>query len=88
MIPIRNNVLVKPFAADEISLRGIIVPESARKDSNKVYVVKVGNGTKDKPMRLKEGMVGFRIKECGVDIIIKGEKHFLIDDNSIIALND
>ena len=86
MIPIRTQVLVKPFPSDEISEFGIIVPESARKPSNKVKVMKVGNGTKDKPMKLKEGQTGYRVQDWGCDVLIDGELYFIMDQDAIIAI--
>ena len=88
MQPIRNNILVKPCESDNISAGGIIVPESYKSDSNKVVVVKVGNGTKEKPMLLKEGQIGHRVKNWGTEILIEGEKHFLMEQEAIIALNE
>lgn len=88
MEPIRNQVLVKPFPSDEISEGGIIVPESVRKPSNKVHIIKTGNGTKEKPMRLKEGDAAFRVKDWGIEVNINGELHFLMDQDAIIALNE
>jgi len=81
-------ILVKPFKADEISAGGIYVPESARQESNKVLIVKVSEGTKDNPMKLKEGDVGFRVKEWGEKIIIENESYYLMEQDAIIALND
>ena len=88
MIPIRNQVLVKPFPSEEISEGGIIVPESARKINNKVTVVKVGNGTKDKPMRLKAGDTGFRVLDWGCEVMVDGELHFLMDADAILAIEN
>lgn len=85
MTPVRNQVLVKPFPSDEISEGGIFVPLSARKISNKVRVIKVGNGTINRPMRLKEGDVGYRVQDAGVEIIYEGEPHFLVEDSAILA---
>ena len=85
MTPIRSQVLVKPFASDEISEFGIIVPENARKPSNKVMVVKVGNGTKDKPMKLKAGQTGYRVQDWGCPVEVEGELHFIMDADAIIA---
>jgi len=87
MQPIRSQVLVKPFPADEISEGGIYVPESARKVSNKVKIVAVGNGTKDKPMALKPGQTGFRVQDWGCGIFVNGELHFIMDMDAIIALS-
>ncbi len=86
--PIKNNVVVKCCPSDEISSGGIIVPASYREDSNKVEIIAVGNGTMDKPMKLKEGQIGFRVKAWGTEIIINNEKHFLMDADSIIAINE
>ena len=55
MQPIRSNVLAKPYPPDEISDGGIFIPESARSESNKMLIIAVGNGTKDRPMKFKKG---------------------------------
>jgi len=87
MQPIRNNILVRPLESDNISEGGIIVPDSCKKDSNKVQIVAVGAGTKKNPMYRKPGEIGYRVKDHGTEIIIGGEKHFLLDQSWIIALN-
>ena len=85
MTPVRNQILVKPFPSDEISDGGIYVPDSARAISNKMLIVKVGNGTKRKPMKLREGQIGYRVKDWGLDMMIDGELHFIMSDDSILA---
>lgn len=86
MTPILNQVLVKPFPSDEISEGGIFVPENARAVSNKVKVISVGTGTPKKPMGLKPGDTGYRVKDWGQEILIDNELHFLMDSSAIIAL--
>lgn len=86
MQPIRENVLVKPFKSDEISEGGIYVPETARGISNKVRIVSVGRGSKDKPMKLKAGTTGYRVQNWGQEIEIDGELHFLMNQSAIIAI--
>ena len=85
MTPIRNNVIVKPFPSDEMSEGGLLIPESARKISNKVKVVAVGKGTKARPMTLLEGQTAFRVRDWGVEILIDGELHFIMEQSAIIA---
>lgn len=85
--PIRNNILFKPFLGDEISEGGIIVPDSVRGESDKGVIVSVGNGTINKPMELKEGQIGFRVHKWGNEVILNGEKYYLMEDSAIIALN-
>lgn len=84
--PILNNVLVKPFIGEEITSGGIVVPDSFRKDSDKVEIIAVGNGTKNKPMKLKVGDIGFRVYQWGTPIEQNDELFYLMGDNAIIAL--
>jgi chaperonin GroES len=85
MKPVKNKVLVKPFPADELSEGGIIVSEAHRAVSNKMEVIAVGNGTNKTPMQFKEGEIVFRVKECGDEVEIKGEIHFLVEQSWLIA---
>jgi len=66
---------------------GIVVPESFRKESDKVQIVAVGNGTKNRPMKLKAGTIGYRVQMWGDPIEDNGELFYLMEDNAIIALN-
>lgn len=86
MIPVGQNVLVKPFPSPEITAGGLFVPESVREINNKVEIVSVGNGSPKKPMRLKAGQTGYRVKNWGEEIEIKGELHFIMNQDAIIAL--
>lgn len=83
--PIRDNVLVKPFMSDEKSVGGIIVSEAHRAPSQKVKVVAVGNGTKKYPMNWKVGDTAFRVKDCGDEILIGGERHYIVKSTWLIA---
>ena len=86
---IGNKILVKPFPADEKSEGGIFVPLSAREMSNKVLIVEVAEGTKQKPMRLKKGQTGFRVKgwkgALEAELEVNGEAHFIIEEADILA---
>ena len=86
MQPIRSNVLAKPYPPDTLSEGGIFVPESARSESNKMLIVAVGNGTKDRPMKFKEGQTIYRVKDWGTPVDIEGERHYLMDQDSILAV--
>lgn len=85
MQPIRNNILVKPFPADEVSEGGIFVPESARKESNKLLVVAVGRGTRDRKMPFVAGDVVYRVRDWGTPVDVHGDRHYIMDQNAIIA---
>jgi len=85
MKPVRNNILTKPFPPDEISEGGIFVPESARQESNKMRVIAVGNGTKERKMIFNPGDIVYRVKDWGTPVDIDGERYYLMDQNGIIA---
>lgn len=85
MKPVGQNILVKPFPPDDISEGGVIVPDSLKKPSNKVTVIAVGPGTEKKPMRIRQGDVGFRIKDCGTEVPIDGETYFLLHQDWLLA---
>jgi len=85
MQPIRNDILFKPFPSLEVTESGFLVPENAREINDKGTIVKVGNGVKGKPMRLKEGMIAYRVKGWGEPIIMNDELYFLMDEKAIIA---
>ncbi len=84
MQPIRNNILFKPFELDGVSAGGIIVPDSFKQTSNKGEVIAVGN----KVNNYKAGDIGFRVKDWGTEILISGEKYFLMEETAIIALEE
>lgn len=85
MQPVRNIILTKPFPPDEVSDGGIFVPESARQENNKMRVIAVGNGTKEKKMIFSPGDVVYRVKDWGTPVDIEGERYYLMDQNGIIA---
>lgn len=82
---ILDNVLLKPYPPDETSAGGIIVSEAHRAVNNKMMVVAVGKGTKKLPMEFKPGDTVFRIKDVGDEVLIDGEKHFIVKSNWLLA---
>jgi len=88
MKPILNQILFKPFHAKEFSEGGLLVPEAYRAVNNKGVIVEVGRGTAKRPMKLAKGMVGYRVKDWGTEVLINDELHFLMDDKAIIAIEE
>ena len=86
MKPIRNQILFKPFMQDEITQYGLFVPESYRKHSDKGEILAVGDGTKERPMRLEAGQIVYRVHEWGTPIEKDGELLYLMDDTAILAI--
>lgn len=85
MKPVKSQVVFKPFPSPEQTESGIFVPENARPINNRGTIVAVGNGTKEKPMRLKVDDVVYRVQNWGEGFILNGEIYFLMDEAAIIA---
>jgi co-chaperonin GroES (HSP10) len=85
MKPIRDMVLVKPFAPEEITEGGLFLPEGYRERNCKAKVISVGRGTAKVKMEAKKDDVIFHIKGAGEPIILDNELVFLIRQNDILA---
>ena len=53
--PLADRVLILPAPAEEKTIGGIIIPDTAKEKPLKGEVVAVGHGTKDEEMVLKVG---------------------------------
>ena len=85
MKPIRDMVLVKPFAPEEITEGGLFLPEGYRERNCKAIVISVGRGTAKVKMEAKTDDIIFHIKGAGEPIILDNELVFLIRQNDILA---
>jgi co-chaperonin GroES (HSP10) len=90
MKPIRDFVLVKPFAPEEVTEGGLFLPEGYRERNCKAKVISVGRGTAKVKMEAKKDDVIFHIKGAGEPVILNNELVFLIRQNDILAyaIND
>jgi chaperonin GroES len=83
--PLADRVLVKPAAAEEKTIGGIIIPDSAKEKPLKGEVIAVGNGTKDEPMVLKAGDEVLYGKYAGTEIELEGEKFLIMRQSDVLA---
>jgi co-chaperonin GroES (HSP10) len=85
MKPLRDLVLVKPCAPDNVTEGGLFIPTNAQGRSSRAIVVEVGNGTSKIKMEAKVNDTVIHIKDAGEEIIINGEAHYLIRQNDILS---
>ena len=83
--PLADRVLIKPAAAEEKTIGGIIIPDSAKEKPLKGKVMAVGNGTKDDPMVLKAGDTVLYGKYAGTEIEIEGELYLIMRQSDVLA---
>ena len=78
-------MLVQPAAAEEKTVGGIIIPDSAKEKPLRGTVLAVGNGTKDEQMVLKEGDTILYGKYAGTELEFDGEKLLIMRQSDVLA---
>ncbi len=77
--PLADRVLIEPTAAEEVTLGGIIIPDSAKEKPLRGNVLAVGNGTKDEEMVLYG-------KYAGTEIEYDGSKYIIMRQSDVLAV--
>ena len=83
--PLADRILVKPLAAEEKTIGGIIIPDSAKEKPAKGKIIAVGTGTKDEKMILKVGDIILYDKDDVIEIEHEGEKFLIMRQNDALA---
>ena len=83
--PLADRVLVKPAAAEEKTVSGIIIPDSAKEKPLKGEVIATGNGTKDEEMVVKKGDNVLYGKYAGTEIELEGTTYLIMRQSDILA---
>ena len=83
--PLADRVLVKATAAEETTVGGIIIPDSAKEKPLRGEVLAVGNGTKDEEMILKPGDQVLYGKYAGTELEFEGEKYLIMRQSDVLA---
>ena len=84
--PLADRVLVKPAPAEEKTIGGIIIPDTAKEKPLKGEVVAVGNGTKDEEMLVKVGDTILYGKYAGTELELDGNKYLIMRQSDILAI--
>lgn len=84
--PLADRVLIEPTAAEEVTMGGIIIPDSAKEKPLKGKVLAVGTGTKDEPMTLKAGDNVLYGKYAGTEIEFEGQKYLMMRQSDVLAV--
>lgn len=84
--PLADRVVIKPTPAEEVTMAGIIIPDSAKEKPLKGEVLAVGNGTKDEEMVLKVGDNVLYGKYAGTEVELEGEKYLIMRQSDVLAI--
>lgn len=84
--PLADRVLIKPAPAEEKTVGGIIIPDTAKEKPLQGSVIAAGNGTKDEEMVLKAGDTVLYGKYSGTEVELDGEKYLIMRQSDVLAI--
>ncbi len=84
--PLADRVLIEPAAAEEKTVGGIIIPDTAKEKPLQGTVVAVGGGTKDEEMVLKAGDQVLYGKYAGTELEHEGKKYLIMRQSDVVAV--
>lgn len=84
--PLADRVLIKPTPAEETTVSGIIIPDSAKEKPLRGTVLATGDGTKDEKMVVKEGDTVLYGKYAGIEVELDGEKLLIMRQSDILGI--
>lgn len=84
--PLADRVLIVPAPAEEKTIGGIIIPDTAKEKPLKGEVIATGNGTKDEEMVVKAGDTVLYGKYAGQEIEFNGVKYLIMRQSDILAI--
>lgn len=84
--PLADRVLILPMAAEEKTIGGIIIPDTAKEKPLQGKVVAVGSGTKDEEMVIAVGDHVLYGKYSGTELEYEGEKYLIMRQSDVLAI--
>jgi chaperonin GroES len=84
--PLADRVLVEPAAAEQKTVSGIIIPDTAQEKPQKGTIVAIGTGKKDEPLTVKVGDSVLYGKYAGTEITVEGKEYLIMRESDIFAI--
>lgn len=91
LVPLSDNVIVKPLEAETTTASGIVIPETVSKEKpRKGKVISVGPGKmidgKRSTMDVKEGDIVIFREYAPTEIKVNGEELYVLAIDSLLAI--
>jgi chaperonin GroES len=86
MKPIADRVIIKPAAAEEKTVGGIIIPDTAKEKPQRGTVIAVGPGKKDHTMTVKKGDTVLYGRYSGQEINHEGADYIIMREDDILVV--
>ena len=84
--PLAYRVLISPAKAEEKTIGGIIIPDTAKEKPLRGTVVAVGEGKADEKMILKAGDEVLYGKYSGTELEFDGVKYLIMRQSDVVAI--
>jgi chaperonin GroES len=89
--PVGDRVVVRPAAKEEITKRGIVIPDTAKEKPQEGVVVAVGSGklldNGDRiSLEIKEGDRVLYAKYGGTEFKLDGEEYLMLRESDVLAI--
>ncbi|MPQ48713.1 co-chaperone GroES [Marinifilum sp. N1E240] len=81
-----GKILVEPMAAEEKTVSGIIIPDSAKEKPLQGKVVLTGADKTDEPMEINVGDTVFYGKYSGTELNIGDEDYLLMSQSDVLYI--
>ena len=91
LVPLEDRVIIKQSEAQEKTVGGIILPDTAKEKPQRGKIIAVGPGKmndkgKRNEMSVKKGDEVIYSKYIGNEIEISGEKYVILHENDILGI--
>ena len=84
--PLADRVLVKPAAAEEKSVGGIIIPDTAKEKPQRGEVIAVGPGKDGNLMTVQVGDTVLYGKYAGQELNYEGKDYLIMREDDILVI--
>lgn len=84
--PLADRVLILPKEAEQKTVSGIYIPDTAKEKPQRGTVVAAGPGTKDVTMEVKVGDEVLYGKYAGTEITIDGTDYLIMKQSDVLAI--
>ena len=89
--PLHDRVLVKRIEVQDVSVGGIIIPDTAKEKPQEGQVMAIGDGSRNEagvlsPLNVKEGDKVLFGKWSGTEITIEGEAYLILKESDILGI--
>ena len=88
--PLEDRIVVKPAEAEETTVSGIVIPDTAKEKPQEGEVIAVGPGRFEEgnrvPMDVKAGDKVIYSKYGGTEVTVEGDDYLILSARDVLAV--